>query len=194
MAVNKAEVELMQIVGSRMTAARHLCGYNRVTAAELLNIRPSLLGRVEKATDLKFIPLRLIHRASRAYDISVDYLLGLSNDWEIANEVKSQRAFGVQMQTYHQSQLCEFAVKFAEQERKQKALTGNVKRILSAVNESEEAMEQFKKMNANFNTMACSSKLNHRVNKLVRASDRARLELVRCKALPLNFLPENKKL
>jgi len=190
----KTEKNLMQIIGKRMFDARNLCQYNRNTAAGLLDIKPSLLCRLEKTLNLKYIPLSLIHRASQLYDVSLDYIFGESDDFELALEVQAERAFGVQMQTYHQSQLCELGVRFAGQERKQKALAETVKSVLYATTELEEVMLQFKKMNANFNIMACSSKLNHRVNKLVRASDRARLELVRCKALPLNFLPENKKL
>jgi len=192
MAINKAEAALMRVIGSRMTEARHLCQYNRDIAANLLMVKPSLLRRVETALDLKYIPLNLVYRASQLYDVSLDYIFGESDDFELALEVQAERAFGVQMQTYHQSQLCELGVRFAGQERKQKALAETVKSVLYATTELEEVMLQFKKMNANFNIMACSSKLNHRVNKLVRASDRARLELVRCKALPLNFLPENK--
>lgn len=189
MAINKAEISLIQTIGRRMFDARNLCGFTQTKAAELLDVKKSVLNKIETGINLKFIPLRLIHRASRLYDVSLDFIFGESEDWELAPEVQAERSFGVGIHAWHQQQLSSLAFKFSAQHRKQQVLVKAVKLFTHAADEVQEAMTQFKGVN-DFDSFLCSSKLNHRINKLDKASAKARLELVRCGAISLNFLPD----
>lgn len=190
MTMDKDEVALIRVIGQRMAEARNLCGYTQKKAAQLLEIKSSMLGRFEAGINLRYIPLRVIHRASKLYDVSLDFLYGESNDFELAPEVQAERSFGTQMHEWHRAQLSDLAVKFATQQRKQKALIKSVTNVLYASAEIEEAMKQFKNTN-DFNNLSCGSKLNHRIGKLSKVSAKIRLELASCNAISLKLLPEN---
>lgn len=189
MAINKSEIALIQAIGRRMADARMLCGYTQTKAAHLLGIKPIMLGKLEAGVNVKYVPLSLVHRAARLYDISLDFIFGESEDWELAPEVQAERSFGVGIHAWHQQQLSSLAFKFSAQHRKQQVLVKAVKLFTHAADEVQEAMTQFKGVN-DFDSFLCSSKLNHRINKLDKASAKARLELVRCGAISLNFLPD----
>lgn len=188
MTVNKEEIELIKIIGQRLAAARDLCRFTIKEAGPMLGVTPLLLERIENGLNIKFVPLTLIHKASKLYDVSIDFIYGVTDDWELDPIVQGERLFGAGLHEFHANQLSELSVKFAQQHRKQQALTKAVKLMIFATDELDESMTQFKKMNV-FNNLACGSKLDYRTKKLVLTANKARLELVRCKAIPFSFLP-----
>jgi transcriptional regulator with XRE-family HTH domain len=92
---SKTYVENRQIVatiGQRMREARGLCNISQeVAAARLGYANSSKLAKVEKASDTNSVPLWLILRAAKAYDVSIDYLFGLTDDWETGIRLKQER-------------------------------------------------------------------------------------------------------
>lgn len=192
MPTNKEEVAIVRLVARRMTDARVLCGYTQRVAAKLLGISKCQLNKIESAVNLRFIPLRLIHKASRTYDVSIDYLFGENDDFEIAAEVKAERKFGVQMHYWHREQLSQLAVKLASYHRKQQSLTKGIKALLYGIKELDEAMTTFKELNPDFDELAASSKLNYRVEKVNKLSSNSSLELVKNNVIPTSFLSEEK--
>ena len=81
---NKAEqTNLVRIIGQRMREAREMCNLNQVDAARRLGYQTSAkLSKIEGATE-NSVPLLTIAKAAKLYDVSVDYLMGISEDWEI---------------------------------------------------------------------------------------------------------------
>lgn len=78
------QAELVRVIGDRMREARELCNLSQSEAARRIGYaNPSKLSKVELATDTNSVPLWLIVRAARVYEVSVDFLFGLSGDWEI---------------------------------------------------------------------------------------------------------------
>jgi transcriptional regulator with XRE-family HTH domain len=74
---------LVRVIGDRLRQARELCNLSQSEAAKRLGYQnPSKLSKVELATDTNSVPLWLIFRAARAYDVPVDFIFGLSDDWE----------------------------------------------------------------------------------------------------------------
>lgn len=81
---NKAEqTNLVRIIGQRMREAREMCNLNQVDAARRLGYQTSAkLSKIEGATE-NSVPLLTIAKASKLYDVSIDYLMGISEDWQI---------------------------------------------------------------------------------------------------------------
>lgn len=74
---------LVKIVGERMKAARELCNMSQAEAAAHLGYaNPSKLNKIEKASDTDSVPFWVIREAAQLYDVSTEYLFGLSDDFE----------------------------------------------------------------------------------------------------------------
>lgn len=74
---------LVRTIGQRMREARELCNLSQSEAARRLGYaNPSKLSKVEAAADTSSVPLWLIHGAARLYEVSADYLFGITDDWE----------------------------------------------------------------------------------------------------------------
>lgn len=77
------QMDLVKTVGARLRAAREMNNLSQSEAARRLGYsNPSKLSKVENATDTNSVPLWLVRDAARIYDVSVDYLFGLAQDWE----------------------------------------------------------------------------------------------------------------
>lgn len=78
------QAAVVRTIGARLREARELCNLSLSTAAKQLGYaNPSKLSKVELATDTNSVPLWLILRAARAYEVSVDYLFGITDDWGV---------------------------------------------------------------------------------------------------------------
>lgn len=77
------QAELIRVIGARMREARELCNLSQSAAARQLGYtNPSKLSKVEAATDTNSVPLWLILGAAKLYAVSVDWLFGITDDWE----------------------------------------------------------------------------------------------------------------
>lgn len=75
------------VVGQRLLFAREMAGLSTAEAARKLGIRrPSHLRRAEHQSHPRGITPRLLADAAQAYNVSADYLLGLTEDWEPRTE------------------------------------------------------------------------------------------------------------
>lgn len=92
MTPKQEQAVMIRTIGNRLKEARQLCGYSQIKAAKLLGYQnSSKLAKVENATDTNSIPLWLIKRAALLYEVSVDWLYGLSDDWEISQRMLQER-------------------------------------------------------------------------------------------------------
>lgn len=77
------QAELVITIGQRMKESRELCNLSLSEAARLLGYtNPSKLSKVENATDTLSVPFWLIPQAAKLYDVSTEFLFGLSDEWE----------------------------------------------------------------------------------------------------------------
>ncbi|MDX8127994.1 hypothetical protein QLH52_11930 [Methylomonas sp. OY6] len=82
--------KIVKTFGQRMTIAREMCGLSGLEAAELLGYaNSSKLSKIEHASDPETIPVFLIYKASIVYQVSTDFLYGLSDFWD-RNPVTAQ--------------------------------------------------------------------------------------------------------
>lgn len=80
----REQAELVRVIGDRLREARELCNLSQSEAARRFGYaNPSKLSKVELVTDTNSVPLWLIVRAARMYEVSIDFLFGLTDDWEI---------------------------------------------------------------------------------------------------------------
>lgn len=75
--------EITKIFGQRMIAAREMNGLSGVEAAALLGYQnSSKLSKIEHVNDPETIPAFLPYKAAIVYQVSLDFLFGLSDDWQ----------------------------------------------------------------------------------------------------------------
>jgi len=72
---------IAKIVSERLTNARALCGLNLVEASERMGYT-NASGLYKLENNPPSIQLWAIVKAARVYEVSTDYLLGLTDDWE----------------------------------------------------------------------------------------------------------------
>lgn len=81
MSEKHATAAVSAVVSQRLAAARALCGLTLQEAAERMGYtNPSGLYKVENTPSS--VQLWVIVKAAKVYEVSTDYLLGLTDDWE----------------------------------------------------------------------------------------------------------------
>lgn len=82
----------VKATGSRFKEARELCNMSLNEGARKLGYsNASKLSKVENATDTNSVPLWLIIEASKLYEVSTDFLLGTSDDFEYSARKTQER-------------------------------------------------------------------------------------------------------
>lgn len=78
-----AQAKLVKVIGARFKEAREICNMTQVLAAEALGYsNSSKLNKIEGASDTVSVPLLTICDAADLYDVSIDFLMGKTDDWE----------------------------------------------------------------------------------------------------------------
>lgn len=81
--LRRKNAELFKVVGARLMQAREMCGMTLSEAARQLGYaNPSKLSKVEHASTDASVPFWLIPEAAQLYDVSTEFLFGLSDDFE----------------------------------------------------------------------------------------------------------------
>jgi CRISPR/Cas system CSM-associated protein Csm2 small subunit len=193
--VDKQEIAILKVIGSRMREARGLCGESASSplslndASKMLGVDREFLQRLESGIDVENCPLRLVKKAAELYDISIDYLFDMSDDWENSDEVKWQRQIGRGLHEYHMQELAKLAAEYQRQQRKQEVLIDVVSKLLPAITDVFDSLQTFKKANRRFEEMKVGSQLAYRVLLANQLGNECKQQLVRGKVIPL---PENK--
>lgn len=91
--IRMKQAQTIRICGARFKEARvELCNMTLSKAAAALGYaNPSKLSKVENASDGYSIPLWLLVEASKLYEVSTDFLLGASDDWERSARMTQER-------------------------------------------------------------------------------------------------------
>jgi len=183
---DKREIALFKTIGARMREARELCNLTGVKAANLLEIEPEILYRLENGIDTAEIPLTLIHRASERYDVSMDFLFGfLGDEWERAPEVRLERETSHWAHDVSLSIFSKWATEQLRQQKRQDALSVSTVELLKAVTEIHEALNRFVELNPEFDDMRAGSKLLYWVENAAQKAEQAERDLKRCRVLPM---------
>lgn len=175
----KEQAALIREMGGRMKEARELNNLTQQSAALKLGYRnSSKLAKVENATDTNSIPLWLIHRASKLYAVSTDFLFGLNDDWEQSARLTIERQSGIwlneQWERLRRRDM-EVLQKFSA---RLEALDSTISNQFRLVKDLKEALMSFNSLNPEFeNDMRGSARLTSVVERLERSSQVAEAKL-----------------
>lgn len=179
--LDKDEIAIVKIVGERMAEARQLCKLPRHMAADRLGVSDQSLDRIESGIDIETIPLKVIRQASLVYDVSVDFLLCFSDDWEIDPKTRQDREFAAYIHAEQVKLFSLWAAKQLRLERQVEVMAAAVGVLPAAIEAVNEALAAFKRMNPEFDKLAAGSMLQYRIQRANEKAQEARCALMRKK-------------
>ena len=165
---------LIRTIGQRMREARELCNLTQSEAARRLGYaNPSKLSKVEAATDTNSVPLWLIHSASKLYEVSVDYLFGITDDWDTGVPRGTQAFLLDAWQKMRERDL----LALDRLHREVVAVSGGTGAMLCAVKELSAAISLYCSRNPDFAETLGSATVMHRLGRLEAAATAAAVDL-----------------
>lgn len=179
-ALRAEQVKVVKTFGTRMKEAREIAGFTQIQAASLLGYtNSSKLAKVELASDTNSVPLWLIPKAAIVYDVSTDFLFGISDDWERDPTVSKQRNIGHWIFEHFNNANAAQVSAFVALNKKLSALE---KAVVVAVKRSREnlsVLRRVQELNPEFDELRGGSKLVYCMDESVAESDKALAELKR---------------
>lgn len=164
------QASLVQIIGARMREARELCDMPQSVAAKRLGYsNPSMLSKVEGATDSNSVPLWLIVRASRLFDVSIDFLFGTSDDWETGLQRPVQAWL---LDTWQAARVHDLA-ELEKLHRRVAAVSSLLPAVADEAERTAEAIKSFSCLNPEFEDMRGSARLAAAAENLIRHAAKA---------------------
>lgn len=179
-AMRKEQSVIVRTIGARFRQARELCNLSQSVAAKRLGYKnPSKLSKVELATDTNSVPLWLIVRAAQVYEVSIDFLFGATDDWEVGARMTQERETSAWMyDAWEKMRRRDMAVLKQLHDRVQ-ILSEAVTSMLSMAEEAGMALERFSELNPEFEDMRGGSRLVGAVGRANSAARNARAKMER---------------
>lgn len=179
--VKRESCDLVRVVGERMRDARSLCNMSQVEAARRLGYRnSSKLSKVEGATDTQSVPMALIVKAARLYDVSTDYLLGISGEWESKDPqaVQERALSGWLFEVWENARIRDMQA-LRGFHRKLTAIETAVGALFAETANAQAALERFAEINPEFEDMRAGATLANNVKRAAETARGARMQLQR---------------
>lgn len=150
----------VKTIGARMRQARELCNLSQSAAAKRLGYsNSSKLSKVEGATDTNSVPLWLILRAAKVYEVSVDFLFGVTDDWEVGARMTQEREISSWLwEAMEKARLRDMATLKKLHDRLE-AMGDSVGAMLTAGEDVGTAMTRFMELNPIFEEMPGGARL-----------------------------------
>jgi transcriptional regulator with XRE-family HTH domain len=150
--------QVVQTLGERMKAARELCGFSQIQAAKLLGYaNSSKLAKIEGEIDS--VPLWLIPRAAEVYQVSIDFLFGVSDCWQRDPLAAQEQHVGHWLEARWQEVKDVQDDAFKALHAKQAELSAAVDRTLRRSKENLECLDHVRKHNKAFDDLRGGAKL-----------------------------------
>ena len=167
---------IVRTIGERMRQARELCNLSQSEAARRFGYaNPSKLSKVEAAIDTNSVPLWLILNASRLYDVSVDFLFGITDDWESGLPRGSPAWL---LDAWNKMRLRDIGL-LDRVHSEAATVACTTSDVLDAVRGVGDALTIYRERNPGFDDSAASSLLVSRISRLEMAAKRAEAGLKR---------------
>lgn len=185
---DKTEIAVLRGISVRFKEGRELCKYSLEIAAQLIGISADDLKTLEDDYSAYSIPLWLIHRAAQIYDISTDFLFGMSEDWELCQEVRKERDFSTHLYSIFAEEQAKMAVEIVRQNNQLAALSSAAVELAPAIRAVYDALLRFWQLNQGFEDMPGGAQVIDRLDKADKAAHEATCQLVRHGFLPFEVL------
>lgn len=178
------QMELVKTIGSQLKKARELCHYSQTTAAKKLGyLNSSKLAKIERASDTHSVPLWLILRASSVYEVSVDFLFGLTkDDWEYDAVKTQERIVSPWLWTFYQKAYSREMAALSSLNKKISMVAGAVNSNSESLEHVVKAFERFKQANPRFEDEArCGALLERSIQEALKTANESKSQLERFK-------------
>lgn len=144
--------EAVKEFGRRMKQARGLTKFTQEEAAALLGYKNSTkLNKIELGSDTQAVRLILIIRAAKLYDVTTDFLLGMSgDDWERDPNVFAQRECGGWLLDHIADKRRAEAQAMISLHRRQELLFVKVSKFLGRAKDNLDLLKTVRELNPSF--------------------------------------------
>lgn len=177
-------ITIVKRFGERMKEARELANMSQTTAAKLLGYETSSkLAKVESASDTDSVPWFLVYKAANLYDVSTDFLYGLSEDWERDVMVSQQRRVGAWLFDHWKKTETRHLTSFAALNKKLATLEKVTSRAIEYPREILQALVRFQERNPEFIDMPGGSMFVKLIHDSCNHATLSRSELEKVHAL-----------
>lgn len=170
----------VKTIGARMRQARELCNLSQSAAAKRLGYsNSSKLSKVEGATDTNSVPLWLILRAAKVYEVSIDFLFGVTDDWEVGARMSIERETSAWLfDTWEKARQRDMAA-LKKLHDKVEAMGEAVAQMLTTTDDAGAALARFIELNPDFEDMPGGARLLSTVGRATGAAKGAKAKMAR---------------
>ena len=179
-ATRMEQAAAVKTIGARMRQARELCNLSQSAAARRLGYsNPSKLSKVEGATNTNSVPLWLIVRASSVYEVSIDFLFGVTDDWELGARMTQERATSAWLfDAWEKARQRDMDV-LRKLHNKVEAMEEAIALMLASTDDVGAALARFAELNPVFEDMKAGGRLVGAVERATDAAKNAKAKMTR---------------
>lgn len=160
LSTRQEQAQLIKVIGTRMREARELCNLSQTEAAKRLGYsNPSKLSKVENATDTCSVPLWLLLRAAKVYEVSLDFLFGVSETFDLSSGLSQERAVAAWLWEAFQKQQTKDMVVLRSLHRRIQKIGETALRVFDCSDRVSDALATFRSANEGFEDMRAGAKL-----------------------------------
>jgi hypothetical protein len=186
---DKQEAQIIKILAVRLRESRELCGHGLRPVAQLLNVAPEDLRRIEGGVNVDHVPLWLVRSAAEVYNVPVDFLFGLIDDFD-GGDSEGFRGRNL-LAALQRQQLEEFNTTTSEQIRQDgrfKGVNTAVVALCMNVQSIVEAFTRFVQLNPCFEDMYGGAPVLRQIKLAEEVGRHATCVLTKYKCLPESLL------
>lgn len=172
---------LAKNIGIRLRASRESIGMAQGEAARRLGYaNQTKLAKIEGGTDTNSVPHWMVLRAARLYDVSIDYIYGESDDWELSARALQERDMAKwMMEAWEAGRQRDLEV-LRKLKLRMNAITESVTGLFSASQDVQDAMRRFVELNsATFDDMRGGNRLLTAVDRLFNLTGTCKRKVTR---------------
>ena len=168
--MRRKNVDLFRVVGARLREAREMYGMTLSEAARQLGYaNPSKLSKIELASDTASIPFWLIPEAAQLYDVSTEFLFGLTDDFETG----AWRGITPFLQQQWDKQRKRDLKALAVLNKRVMTATEALPALAAAADYMQDSVEMLEKKNRNFDDLPGGARLQAAARRLQAAAAEA---------------------
>lgn len=174
--IKKEQAAIVKTIGIRMREARELCNMSQSVAAKRLGYaNSSKLAKVENSTDTNSVPLHLTKRAATLYEVSIDYLFGMTDDFDS----KSYRPAGEWLASALEQSRLRDLESIGKLHNEVRLVSRHIPAVVELAKELDRAVGSFRQSNPEFDEMRSSARVVGSLERLMSAANTALGELRR---------------